>query len=184
VFPGDPGFSEEEKTMHSGRLILVLVTLFFGAPAASHAYEKEVLRGLKGVCVAVAPISPEIEKLGLAAAELQKDVEVKLRQAGIKVLRPKELYQEEGCSGLMIRVNGSVFRVKQTSMAAYAVHLGVMELVQLKRPTLVPIIPAQTWGYDSEGVQVVKASQVNHIAKAVEALVDKFIRDYRAANPQ
>ncbi len=169
--------------MRSRRLIFVLVVLLFGAPAASHAYEEEVLRGLKGMCVAVAPISSEMEKLGLSAPELQKDVELHLRQAGITVLRPKDLYRQEGCSGLMIRVNGSISSVGSTRLVAYDIQLGVMELVQLRRPTLVPIIPAQTWGYESE-VMFAKATQVALITKAVKELVDKFIRDYRAANPR
>ena len=48
--------------------------------------------------------------------------------------------------------------------------------------TLVPIIPAQTWGYDSE-VFVTRPSQNAQVTKAVIGLVDEFIRDYQYANP-
>ncbi|MEJ2069667.1 MAG: hypothetical protein P8X65_09600 [Syntrophobacterales bacterium] len=169
--------------MRSGRLVLVLVVLCLGAPATSHAYEEEVLRGIKGMCVAVAPISIEMEKLGLSASEMEKDVELHLRQAKIKVLRPKNLYREEGCSGLMIRVNGSITRVGRKRLVAYDIHLAVMELVLLRRPTLVPIIPAQTWGYESE-LMFADASRMAQVHKNVIELVDKFIRDYQEANRQ
>lgn len=169
--------------MRSGRLILVLVVLCLAAPSTAHAYEEEVLRGLKGVCVAVAPISIEMEELGLSAAELQKDIELHLRQAEMKVLPPKDLYREEGCSGLMVRVNGGIIRAGRTRLVAYDIHLAVMELVLLRRPTLVPIIPAQTWGYESE-VMFADASRKAQVPKTVIKLVDKFIHDYQNANRQ
>ncbi len=168
--------------MRPGRLFLVLVVLFFGVSVTTHAYEVEVLHGLKVVCVAIAPISPEMEELGLSAPELQKDIESHLRQAQVKVLRPKNLYGEKGCSGILVRVNGNTFRIGRERLMAYDVHLAIMELVNLRRPTLVPIIPAKTWGYDSE-VFVARPSQKAQVTKTVIELVDEFIRDYQYANP-
>ena len=168
--------------MRFGRLFLGMAVLFFSAAVASHAYEAEVLHGLKVVCVAIAPISPELEELGLSAPELQKDIELHLRQAKVKVLGIKHLYGEKGCSGILIRVNGNPVRVGRERLVAYDVHLAIMELVNLRRPTLVPIIPAQTWGYESE-VFVAKPSQKAQVTKAVIGLVDEFIRDYQYANP-
>jgi hypothetical protein len=181
VFPETSGFIWEEETMRSGRLILVLVALFLIASATAQAYEEEVLRGLKSVCVMVAPISPDMEELGLSAAELKEEVELHLRQAKVKLLSPKYLYRKEGCSGILIRVNGDVFRVGRERLVACDIHLGVMELVQLTRSSQVPIIPAQTWGYESEMI-LAKTSQMAKINQAVNELVDRFIRDYHNAN--
>jgi len=168
--------------MRSGRLFLALVVLFLSASATSHAYEVEVLHGLKGMCVAIAPLSPEMVELGLSSSELQKDIELHLRQANLKVLLPKNLYREKGCSGILVRVNGNIINVGGERLVAYDVHLALMELVRLRRPTLVPIIPAQTWGYESE-VFLAKPSEKAQVTKTVIGLVDEFIRDYLYANP-
>jgi hypothetical protein len=182
MFPKGSGFILEERTMRFGRLFLVLVVLFLSASVTAHAYEVEVLHGLKGICVAIAPVSPDLEELGLSTSQLQKDIESHLRQAGLKVLRPKNLYKEKGCYGILIRVNGHIFKVGRERVVAYDVHLSIMELVKLRRPTLVPIIPAQTWCYESE-IVLTKPSQKAQIDKTVIELVDEFIRDYRYANP-
>src|SRR5207245_1832743 len=51
---------------------------------------KESLRGLSGVMVTVNDISSEAERDGITKSKLQTDIELRLRQAGIRVLTFEE----------------------------------------------------------------------------------------------
>jgi len=52
--------------------------------------QKDTLKGLHGVEVVVENPGPEVEKHGLTRQQIQTDVELKLRLAGIKVFSEKE----------------------------------------------------------------------------------------------
>jgi len=134
------------------------------------------LSGLRGVAVVIAPIEPEFEQRGMAVSTLQTDVELKLRQAGIRVVGSKENHTLPGAPYLYVSVN--MLRGPE-GIVAYGIQVDLKQLVRLERdPTQQTIAP--TW---SEGaVGTVGISKLSTVRGDVRDLVDKFINAYLAAN--
>jgi hypothetical protein len=79
------------------RLILVLLLLAStGAQGGDTEGERATLRGLDGVQVVVEDLQPDVERNGLTRQQLQTDVELRLRKAGIRVLTEQELDRAPG----------------------------------------------------------------------------------------
>jgi len=70
------------------KAVVALAVALSLLPGVSHALtlKQKALVGLKGVGVDVAKISPEAERLGLTAAQVKTDVELRLRKARVRVL--------------------------------------------------------------------------------------------------
>jgi hypothetical protein len=66
---------------------------------------RATFRGLQGVEVIV-EVDPDVERLGLTRQQLQADVELQLRQAGIRVLTHKERFTAPGQPSLYIVAQG------------------------------------------------------------------------------
>src|SRR2546425_3316356 len=66
---------------------------------------RETLRGLKGVGVVVERVSPDAERDGLTQSQLQTDVELRLRKAGIPALTQEECRATPGHPFLYVNVN-------------------------------------------------------------------------------
>ena len=117
-----------------GRLTLLSLTGFVVAlaclvpshAAADHLSRTQTLKGLRGVTVFVEGLTPEAEREGLTKLALQTDIELKLRQAGIRVLTTTEW----DAAALFVKVN--LVRVR-TQLGLYAVSFSVQVF---KAPTL------------------------------------------------
>ena len=83
-------------------LLLVSLIALGAATAADSDWQRETLRGLKGVQVLVEGLSPELRDANLDATMVQNDVELKLRQAGIKVVTKTESSTTPGMPALCI----------------------------------------------------------------------------------
>src|SRR5262249_21610567 len=70
----------------AGGVLCALLALFGTTSwAADSPSDRATLRGLPGVHVIVEPLEPDIESLGLTKTQLQTDVELRLRQHGLRV---------------------------------------------------------------------------------------------------
>ena len=81
-------------------LLLALCSLGF----AQDTRDTDVLRGLAGVAVTVNDLPKEAEQDGLLKAQLQTDVELRLRKAGIMVVTAEQWINEPGQPTLSVRV--------------------------------------------------------------------------------
>jgi len=87
--------------------------------AADDDAERQTLKALRGVGVLVPKLDPEVERDGLAQSTLQTDVEVKLRQAGIRVLTNTEAQSADaGAPYLSLRMGE-----RRNSQGLYAFYL-------------------------------------------------------------
>jgi hypothetical protein len=66
---------------------------------------RKTLAGLNGVFVAVTQVSEDARRSGLSETQLQTDVELKLRQAGIPVLTEGDASRTPGVPYLYVTVN-------------------------------------------------------------------------------
>ena len=158
--------------------VVALVSLIL-LPGVSHALtpKQQALVGLKGVEVVVEDIRPEAERLGLTEAQIQTDVELRLRKAGVRVLTAKESDETPGVPFLYVNVTTIFFQ--KTSAVVYSIFVQLKEAVTLKRGF---IAVGAIWNTGSVGT--VGTSNIRKIRVSVGDKVDEFINDYLAANPK
>jgi len=70
-------------------LILVCLVLTGSSAIAQNFGEKDSLTGIKAISVVIEKLDSDAEAAGLSGEQLQTDVELRLRKAGIPILIPK-----------------------------------------------------------------------------------------------
>ena len=133
------------------------------------------LTGRSGVGVVIEDIDQTIEREGFTAAQIQKDVEEKLRSAGIKILSETELTKSPGMPYLYV----NIFTFKDEDIYAYHITLELKQMVSLVRKSAVKQSVA-TWKMSGGGT--VGALKLSTVRAAVGEYVTAFIKAYFAAN--
>ena len=158
--------------------LLITISLCGGIGTTTRAGDSEipVLRGLKEVSVHVEDLDFQFERDGLTTDHLKRDAELKLKRAGIKVQSVKEPMRTVGIPQLRIMV-----KVLGTSSGDYAAHvrLELREAVGLVRHHGMEVFTS-TWTTGRFGV----TQSLSDVKKQEQTLLDKFINEYRAANPR
>jgi hypothetical protein len=165
-------------------LMLVGLLLAVMAPKAHPGADSENLKGLRGVRVLVESVKPDLEKEGVTKAQLTNRAEVKLRQAGIEVITSEEyekmpLAQRVLVPVLDLKVEG--IRIMDLPLYAYCLSLEVLDGVIFLRDKHMKTL-AGTWTRHAMGYSGL--SNLREIYNQLDDLVDGFINDYLAANPQ
>ena len=158
---------------------LLVFVLWFSPALAGNTAQQGVssLSGLKGVGLVIEDIDPAIEREGFTAVQIQKDVEEKLRTAGIKILSEAELTKSPGMPYLYV----NIFTFKDEDIYAYHITLELKQMVSLVRKPAVKQSVA-TWKISGGGT--VGAQKLATIRTAVEEYINAFIKAYFAANPK
>jgi hypothetical protein len=136
-------------------IILMLAGLVLTCPAGFQAFSydgsltRETLRGLQGIEVLMENIAPEAEPDGLTTRQVQTDVELRLRQSGIRVLSREEGRTTPGRPSLYINVNTS----KRDGRGFYAYHVTVAlnQDVWLARDLAIQSLETTTWSVSTVG---------------------------------
>src|SRR2546429_6513667 len=82
---------------------------------------RATLRGVEGVRVVIEDLGPEVERAGLTKQQLQTDVELRLRQASIRILTTKEeRFGTPGAPYLYINVN---VMLDSVGLAIFGIHV-------------------------------------------------------------
>jgi hypothetical protein len=144
--------------------------------AADEELSRATLRGLKGVYVAVEDLDPEIERDGLTRSQIQTDVKLKLRQAGIKVLSEEEWKREKGSPYLY--VNAHIMKV-MNGVYIFNITTEFIQEVHLVRNSDIKA-PAAIWSAEILGI----SDHVTEIRDPAKDRVDKFIDAYLSVNPK
>lgn len=161
---------------------LIAFTLAPPILAQDSVLARESLRGLPAaVFVLIENPPPELESDGLFRAQLQTDVELKLRLAGIKVLtREQHLVQDEdGRPYLYLSIN-SVKR--QSGFYSLCIDISLMQDVRLVRNFQL-VYGVSTWSKGS--VMTVGENRLRQAVRDdVKDRVDEFINAYLSVNPK
>jgi len=164
-------------------IVMFLVFLTHGSLvySASHEIMTKPLKGLTAISVLVEKLNADIkDKTGLTEKQIETDVELKLRMAGIKVVSLGESLNIPGMPYLY--VNLSIFRHSSGLFFAYSIYIALIENVYLERNSAINV-SAQTWFKGEIGV--IGESQVSSIRNnIIKDTVDIFINDYLSANPK
>jgi hypothetical protein len=160
-------------------LILLSLTLCWLTVGFSFTADKrDTLRGLKEISVLVEYLPDDVEREGLNREHLQRDIEARLRQAGLHVLTISEVANSPGAPYLY----AAVYPITGPSVHVntYAVALTLKQLVQLSRNPSTELF-ATTW----EGpihFSSLSDSRVLDIRSRIFDAVGRFIVDYRDVN--
>jgi hypothetical protein len=167
---------------------IILIVIFLLLPASSHPGKLEEwaalrglkkvdpLRGLKGVEVIVEPMKPETERLGLKIDQIKTFVELKLRKAGIRVFTLEEAVKKPGTPNLFVSVN-TLIHSELPNLCVFGLLVELNEMVTLSSGAP---FHASVWNKYLIGI-----SSINNvrIRDEIGDLIDNFINDYLAANP-
>ncbi len=156
-------------------LTLFLMCLICEAYGQGIPIEKESLKGITALRVAIEDLKPEIEKDGLLKRTIQTDVEVKLRMAGIKVIDNPDL--KEGNS--FIYVNANILKSSNNEFYAYNISVNLKQDVFLARNNKL-CFSAITWNSGSIGV--IGKGELPEIRQDIKDHIDVFINDYLEMN--
>ena len=141
---------------------------------------REPLVGLEGVMLIVAHLGSVEKQYGLTEKKLQTDVELRLRQSGIKILEPEEWGRTLGKPQLIIWVRTPVPQVIANDSVIVDVHVEISEdAVLLRDPRI--YMPVVTWKRNWLG-PVATDSFEDYIRGFIKDSVDIFCNDYLAAN--
>lgn len=160
--------------------ILLACLLFAVAVAADNETQRRTLAGLQGIYVTIETLNPEVERDGLSESAIKTDVELKLRQAGIRILTREQWLGTPGKPWLYLNV--SVLKSPWSGEYVYGIELKLIQEVTLTR---VPrtMTDASTW--EARGsVGIAGQARLLDIRNFVRDMVDQFINAYLAVNPK
>jgi len=163
-------------------LLVIVLTLALQSPvfAINGKSNRATLRGLSGVGVLVEQLAPEVEKEGLIKNQLQIEVELKLKMAGIKVLTKEECLKTPGEPYLYININVNTAKT-ESDIYPYSIDVLLMQKVSLLRDPKQTTY-AVTWS--TGGVGSIEKSILSQLRGSVEEMVDLFIKTYLSENPK
>jgi hypothetical protein len=163
-------------------LLVTVLTLALQSPlfAINGKSNRATLRGLSGVGVLVEQLAPEIEREGLIKNQLQIEVELKLKMAGIKVLTKEECLKTPGEPYLYVNVNVNIAKT-ESDIYPYSIDVLLMQKVSLLRDPKQTTY-AVTWS--TGGVGSIEKSILSQLRTSVEEMVDLFIKTYLSENPK
>jgi hypothetical protein len=168
----------KESTMRTKILLLAGLLLIVTITEAHATQDRDKLKGLSGVLVVIEALNPDLERGGVAQAQLKTRVEVKLRQAGIRVLTPTEFLTIPDSAYLYLNLT-SVQVTPDRPIYALFLSLEVHEPVIIRRNKETSF-GATTWNTG----KLLVFSTTRSIQDRLGDLVDEFINDYLAANPK
>src|SRR5262245_5418282 len=157
--------------------VLILLGLMWYWPTVGLCFtadKRETLRGLSEISVLVEYLPDDIEREGLNREHLQRDIEVRLRQAGLHVLTISELANSPGAPYLYVAVYP--ITTPSVNFNAYAVALTLKQLVQLSRHPATELF-ATTWDGPMH-LSPLNELRVDLRTRILDA-VGRFIIDYR-----
>jgi len=163
-------------------LLVIVLTLALQSPvfAINGKSNRATLRGLSGVGVLIEQLAPEIEREGLIKNQLQIEVELKLKMAGIKVLTKEECLKTPGEPYLYININVNTAKT-ESDIYPYSIDVLLMQKVFLLRDPKQTTY-AVTWS--TGGVGSIEKSILSQLRGSVEEMVDLFIKTYLSENPK
>ena len=160
--------------------VCLLLSLTLCWPTVGFAFtadKRDTLRGLTEVSVLVEYLPDDVEREGLTREQLTRDIEVRLRQAGLRVLTISEIAKSPGAPYLYV----AVYPITGPSVNfnAYAIGLTLKQLVQLSRNPATELF-ATTWDGPMQ-LSPLGELKVDLRTKIFDA-VGRFIIDYRDVN--
>jgi hypothetical protein len=159
---------------------VLLVSFHFSVFAVDSDPTRMTLTGIQGVYVIVEEMQPNIQKyavkLGLTKEQLQKDIELRLNEIGIKVLSRNEWMKTPGKPVLYVSINT---HETERYWYAYDIKVELQQVVKMEANPKVNALAA-TWSLNMTGMA--NTGSLNVIKSDMEVLLARFQQAYWAVN--
>lgn len=156
--------------------VMTLAYVNLGMAQVSAPIQRESLRYLPGVTLAIEEIEADAKADGLSEEAIRSAVELTLQSSAIRILTPEERSNTPSKPSFYVRV--STYKM-ESGLYAYAVTVALKQLVALAhRPQRT--MSASTW---EQGLMGTPGSHnIGQVTNAVEDLVKRFANDFLAVN--
>lgn len=168
--------SPMKRRLQMKTVLLLLATMFLETVPllgqTDDALYRKTLVGLTRISVLLENVDEDAQQRGLSAHQIQTDVELRLRQAGIPVADTSEQ------GNPYLYVNVQTLRLER---GAYVWHLEVQLLQRValdRNPSNTLLAP--TWGSSKLGI--IGADKLSQLRDDIRDMVDEFINAFLAAN--
>jgi hypothetical protein len=168
--------------------IIIIIGLFTVRGYAEDGYKdinRETLKGIPGLFVLVEHLSPEAEQEGLQVYQIQTDVELEMRKAGIRVLTKEEHTMIPSHPTLYIYPKIMKMPENQPCKGYFFdVQIRLLQIVRLTTATKMEIL-TPTW----EAISMMGSSGGGsefalYLRNCVKETLNQFINAYLAVNPK
>jgi hypothetical protein len=159
--------------------IMMMVRASVAADASQRWQERAraSLQGLPGVYVLVESIDSEAERDGLTMAQVQTDVELRLRKAGIQVLTKEGWQATPGTPYLYVNI--SLLKDSLSPRYFFEIRVQLLQDAYLVRE----LSSWSTVTWERRVMGRVSIASLRSIRDHVRDMVDAFVNDFLAANP-
>lgn len=165
-------------------ILLISVNLNALSFAADDEQSDTLLKGLISLYVQVVPIDPKTAQKGIAAAQLRRETETRLRKAGIKVLSEPEYDRlRRSATYPLARLEVSVaidnITIADSSLKINSISVQVRQRAFLTRNPTIRIF-ATTWRRQA----INYSNSLADVHQTLRDIVNEFIAAYVSANPK
>lgn len=162
-------------------LLAMGIAILMGSPllALDSEMNRATLKGLRGVRVLVEDLASEVEREGLVKEQLQKSIEERLRQAGIRILTLEEAVKAPGEPYLYVNINVSF--AKGGEVCSYSIDEALIQNVTLVRSPKQTTYAA-TWS--TGGVGLISRKSLSELKESVGEIADIFAKAFLSVNPK
>jgi hypothetical protein len=140
---------------------------------------RRTLANLPGFYISFEEFQPNFKQhaagTGITREQLQMDIELRLRRAGIGNLSQEQWLKTQGRPVLYVNVNTHI----ESANIAYSIRMEVRQIVFTDSNPAVKTLGG-TWGINMTGIA--KQSKTDVIKQDLMIMVDKFVEAYWAAN--
>lgn len=159
-------------------LIAILVLGAANGLANDERSDRQTLRGITSVAVVVEDLPSEAVKDGLTRDQLQTDVEINLRKAGITILESSGIHHTP-----FLYVNAHLIKGSGPSAQLYVFDCQVQLVQPVRIVSNGAYDLAPTWSDEITG-GTGASDMRTYIRSHIADLVDKFINAYLSVNPK
>jgi hypothetical protein len=159
--------------------LIISIVLCSQALAYDNVFSRATLSGIDKFFVFVDSIDSEIERDGLTADIIKKDVELKLRLARINVISEDVGGLQKGKPYLSVGLIAIKSRTDGIPVYIYVATIEFIQRVFLERNQSIRE-SAPTWSRTIIG----EASQIDNIRDTIKNLTDGFLNAYLSVNPK
>jgi hypothetical protein len=138
--------------------------------------DRRSLRGLQGVKVVVEEMQPMAARYGLTRNQVQTDVELRLRRAGIRVLTLDESDSTPGSPSLYVNIHTVFGDGPAMGLVGYSLDVELTQAVRLDRDPDIWLPGAVTWSENQRGLG--GRTQLHTLRENLGDLVNRFINAY------
>jgi hypothetical protein len=160
-------------------LRLIICVLFAGlATAAEGKLGRETLRGITSIEVVVESPDSEAIRDGLTKDQIQTDVELRLRKAGVRVIGSDD---PEATKAPFLAISANLLKGRSIDGYAYSCQVALFQGVMVLSNSTATL--ASTWSIEMTGIAGTN-NMVMAVRNSIGDLVDKFLNAYLSVNPK